>query len=218
MRVLIGSVAMLAAVVAQTDRPVGQPTLREEARGRVERAAAEAKGRAQQAVDDLNADVQRWAAAREPGPAHEVLKALEGEWTGAMTVFPGPGAEPLTSTGAMSSRFELGGRWLRSRWTGEAMGEAMEGVAYFGHDNARGVYLGTWIDTFTTGMLRSEGTYDEPTRTFTMRGTMPTPDGPVPIRQTTVIESPDRHRFELFAIGPDGAETLMTRVVYTRRK
>jgi hypothetical protein len=64
----------------------------------------------------------------------------------------------------------------------------------------------------------SEGTYDKATKTFTMVGNMPMPDGKtLKATLTTVIKNANTKSFTIKGAGPDGKEFEMMQITYKRR-
>lgn len=193
--------------------------LKNEAKQRIEAANADAKKEAQNAVGEMDAMMKAWAEASAVTPSHELLHQFAGTWTGEVEIWMAPGAPSEKSTGTMVTTAEMGGRWMRQRWTGEMMGQPFEGEGYFGYDNIKKKHIGTWIDTMSTGLMVMEGDYDAAKKSFDMVGTFSDPMGATnKARHVITIQSVDKHTFEMYHTGPDGKETLDGRIVYTRKK
>jgi hypothetical protein len=157
--------------------------------------------------------------AAMPSEHHQVLDAFVGTWNGEVSFIPGPGAPPQTSSGTMSSSWQLGKRWLRQEWKGSMMNMPFEGLGYFGFDNTENKYVGTWMDTMSTGCMMNKGSYDSASKTFTMIGSATNPQGKVETyRQTLKIDSPDKHTMQMFDTTDPKNETLLMTIVYTRVK
>jgi vacuolar-type H+-ATPase catalytic subunit A/Vma1 len=63
-----------------------------------------------------------------------------------------------------------------------------------------------------------EGTYDKATKTISLAGTMPMPDGSsMKVTQTTVSKDANTRVFTLKGLGPDGKDMDMIQVTYKRR-
>jgi hypothetical protein len=70
----------------------------------------------------------------------------------------------------------------------------------------------------TTSPLLSEGTYDKSTKTTTMVGEMPLPDGKrMKVTMVTVHKDPDTKTFTMKTAGPDGKDVEMMQITYKRR-
>jgi hypothetical protein len=64
----------------------------------------------------------------------------------------------------------------------------------------------------------SEGTYDKSTKTLTMTGDMPTPDGKnMKVTMKTVFNDANTKTFTLSGAGPDGKDMEMVQITYKRR-
>src|SRR5262245_14117777 len=92
-----------------------------------------------------------------PGPGHARFEPMVGTWIAKTTMVMGPGAPAAVSEGVSDQRLILGGRYLEQHYRGSAMGMPFEGRGYTAYDNARKRYVGTWMDSFGTGMMHSSG-------------------------------------------------------------
>jgi hypothetical protein len=80
-------------------------------------------------------------------------------------------------------------------------------------------YVGSWTDSMSQGLAISEGTWDPATKRST--GWMEAPDmtGKVVKMKFVSEHRPDGTRaMTSYGPGPDGKETMMMRITYTRRK
>jgi hypothetical protein len=152
-----------------------------------------------------------------PGPEHALLKGDVGVWDAAVEIFGGPA--PTTSKGSETNTLLGNGLWLITDFKGEMMGAPFQGHGTAGWDPAKKKYVGTWVDTMSTGVLLSEGTYDASTKTMTSWMEGPDMTGKVTkMRTVTEYKSPDSRVFTMYAPGPDGKEAQTMRITYTRRK
>lgn len=148
-----------------------------------------------------------------PGPEHEILKKMEGNWTAKVVM--GEDKSDATATYKM----ELGGLWLLSNFSGELGGLKFQGHGMDGWDPAKGKYVSVWIDSMSSTPLLLEGTYDRARKTMTMFGEGPGPDGiKVKHKAVTQFMDADHHTFTMFMVTAEGAETKMVTVEYTRKK
>lgn len=134
----------------------------------------------------------------KPGPEHEMLAKLEGEWDQRILGWPAPGADPFEVSGRAVNRMVLGGRFLESRSTSSFGGEAMESVTIHGFDRRHGEFTIIGLDTFGTYWVTAQGPRGSDGR-IVMRGT----DDMVTLNHTQVydmiltIEGPDRYKVEI---------------------
>ena len=111
-----------------------------------------------------------------PGEAHLFLEQLVGPWEVKVRIQQGPDAEPLTGRGQMSREMMLGGRFLKTTYKGEFMGESFIGYGYDGYDNHKKKYVSVWIDNMSTAMHYSEGELDETGKILTQYGEFVDPE------------------------------------------
>src|SRR5262245_18582400 len=106
----------------------------------------------------------------KPGPDHKLLEPLVGEFTCQDKVYTAPGKPPLESKGTAARKWILGGRFLSERYEGEAFGKPFTGLGWIGFDNVKKKYTIAWVDSMSTSIMTSLGTYDMGTKTFTYTG------------------------------------------------
>jgi Protein of unknown function (DUF1579) len=158
-------------------------------------------------------------ALPKPGPEHAVLTQAAGTWDARVETWMAPGTEPSVSTGEETSRVGCGGLCLITDFKGSFMGTSFEGHGTDTYDQAKKKYVGSWVDSMSTGLMTSESTYDAATRTLTGWTEGPDMTGHVTrVRSTTVMKDADTRVFSTYNVGPDGKETLGMRITYTRRK
>jgi len=170
-------------------------------------------------MGEMTADQQQaWMEAASPSEGHEKLKPFVGTFKAVVKMWMEPGAEPMVSEGVMTTDWILGGRFLQQTYKGEAFGGVFEGRGLMGDNNTTDEYEGLWIDTASTAMQTESGTYDDATKTFTMRGSMVCPSTKQPFTKRDVIKviDDDNHTMEMFFTGPDGQEMKNMEITYTR--
>jgi hypothetical protein len=120
---------------------------------------------------DMQAMMAAYEKAAEPGPAHKQLQRAVGKWNVIMKSWPAPGAPPVDSTGTAEGKSLLGDRYVQTTFSSTFMGKTFSGVGLSGYDNAKKKFVGTWIDSMSTGMMRSEGTSDPGGKVVTSQAT-----------------------------------------------
>lgn len=154
----------------------------------------------------------------KPGPEHEVLKEMEGTWDAVMKMPGAPEGAPA-SKGTHTYKMECGGLWLTGKFDGDFGGAKFEGRGIDGYDIAKKKYTAIWVDSMGTPPLILEGTYDSRTKTMTMLGDHPGPDGKLAKFKTkSVTKDKDHHTFTMYLIGEDKKEQEMMSIEYTRKK
>jgi Protein of unknown function (DUF1579) len=156
-----------------------------------------------------------WEATKE----HELLKQGVGKWDATITVWPMPDADPVTSQGTETNELLPGGLWVVSRFEGELMGTAFEGIGISGYDPAEKKYVGTWADNMSPYLMTSKGDYDPATKTLTSIAESRNPETGELIKYKEIAKSIDdgTRLFELYVPGEDGQYWKMLEIKYKRR-
>jgi len=148
-----------------------------------------------------------------PGPEHESLKRLEGEW---VVTIKSPEGD---SSGSATCKVVCGGLWLASDFHAEFGGQKFHGQGLDGYDPAKKKYLSVWVDSMSTRPLLFEGTMDKEKKLLTMRGEGPGPDGSlVKYRNETQFKDADHNTVVMYLVGEGGEETKMMTIEYARKK
>ena len=212
--VALGATVTAADEASETGRD-------EKKAAKTEKAAKETKTKAGEApamTPEQQAMMDAWQKAATPGPAHALLEPFAGRFRATVTTWE-PGKPPQTSTATAETRWIFGNRWLEQRYQGDMMGEEFEGIGYTGYDNVQGKYVGSWMDSMSTGMLTNVGTVDASGKVFTFIGRHfdPMSGKETTTRQVLRVDSKDRHVFEFHAPDPTGKEAKMMEIVYVRK-
>ncbi|HVL13208.1 MAG TPA: DUF1579 domain-containing protein [Gemmata sp.] len=146
----------------------------------------------------------------KPGPEHEVLKKMEGNWDLTMK-FAG-----MESKGTVTYKMELGGLWLVGNLEGDLGGIKFSGKGMDTYDASKKKYVGIWVDSMSTSPMMLEGSYDKAKKTLTMAGDGPGMDGK-PTKHTAVTEMPDDDTINFSMFTGDAKEPAFT-IVYKRKK
>ena len=151
-----------------------------------------------------------------PGPEHALLKNDVGVWDATVEMM---GPQPMTSKGTETNTLMGNGLWLITDFKGDMMNTPFHGHGTSGWDPGKKKYVGTWVDTMSTGLMIFEGTYDPATKSMTSWMEGPDMTGKV-TKMKTVTEWPsaDKRVFTMYGPGPDGKEAPGMRITYMRRK
>jgi hypothetical protein len=141
--------------------------------------------------------------AGTPGAEQAMLAKDNGTWKAEVTMWEKPGAAPMTSKGTLSNKMILGGRYQVTSFKGDMMGMPFEGTGTTGYDNARKVYVSTWTDNMSTGIMNMEGTYDAASRTMTFTGKMLCPANGKWCEMKQVMKKLDDNTEIMEMYGPD---------------
>jgi hypothetical protein len=146
----------------------------------------------------------------KPGPEHEQLKKLEGNWD---TTFKMAGQE---SKGKATYKMEVGGLWLVSTYDGEMAGAKFYGHGLDSYDPGKKKFVSVWVDNMVTSPMTMEGTYDKAKKTMTMSGEGPGMDGkPTMYKSESEMPNDNTINFRMYVGG--GKEPAFT-IVYKRKK
>ncbi len=156
---------------------------------------------------DSAARMKAWMDYMTPGETHRMMATSDGKWKTESTMWMEPGQPPVQGTGTAVNKMILGGRYQRMTYTGSMMGQPFEGESITGYDNARKVYVNTWIDNMGTGVMMMEGPWDEASKTITMKGecTDPITGKPCTMREVMKIVDDTHQEMEMW-MTQDGKE------------
>ena len=169
--------------------------------------------------DDMQAAGQKaWMDYMTPGSAHKMLAKSDGEWNEEMTMWMQPGAEPVKSKATAVNKMILGGRYQQTTHKGDVMGMPFEGMGLTGFDNIKKMYVSTWVDNMGTGMMYSEGKWDEATKSVEFKGTVvdPMSGKELKVRQVMKIVDDNTETMEMYTT-VDGKEFKTMEIKMTRK-
>jgi hypothetical protein len=159
---------------------------------------------------------------------HKLLASLDGTWsyTVKMWMNGDPSSKPDISKGTAVRKSIMGGRYAMMDITGkmempgaDGKMQSMEfkGHAMEGYDNVKKKFVGTWMDNMGTGIMMSEGTYDEPSKTFTYTSEYePMPGMKQQIRETVKLTDKNHMTLEWYE-NRGGQEVKTMQIDYTRK-
>ncbi len=164
--------------------------------------------------------MDRMAKAAVPGPQHELLTRMAGEWTRTVTTQMNPSKPAQVSPGTASIVVLLDGRFTQETVEGNFGGMPYHGMGIFGFDNASGHYVSTLIDNMGTGFMNGVGTIDSTGKVIRWDATMndPATGKPSTMRMVTTVTDDDHHTVEMFTNpGGDKAPRKLVTVEYVRK-
>lgn len=166
------------------------------------------------------ADMKSWMTYMTPGGVHKMMAKWDGAWKGEVTMWMAPGQPPSKSSSMAANKMILGGRYQESKHSGDFNGMPFEGVSTTGYDNAKKVFISTWIDNMGTGIMTLEGPWDEATKSIMLKGKSidPMSGKEMDVRETFKIIDDNNQVMEMFAIGPDGNEFKTMEIKFSRKK
>ncbi len=163
-------------------------------------------------------EMKKWMDYMTPGKEHQDLAKMNGEWTFKSKMWMDPSAPPVESEGTAVYEMILGGRYSLSKVYSNVMNMPMEGLNIVGYDNAKKVWVSTWIDNLGTGISFAEGTYDAINKYINFIGTMvdPITGKDTKFRETFKITSDKTFEIEMFSFS-DGKEFKNMEMKFTKK-
>jgi len=166
-------------------------------------------------------DMQKMMALMKPGPQHEVLAKMAGDWTITGKAWMDPSGTPTDmKPGSQHAEMILGGRYLQSVWTGEMMGMPFEGHGLLGYDNFRKEYLMTWVDNMGTAVSTANGSADAAGKVITLMGKMDDPSTGArdqDVKYVYTIKDDKNVTFEMYGMVPGKGLMKMMETTFTKK-
>ena len=173
-------------------------------------------------VSDFGYDESWGDDITHPGPEHDRLDALVGEWDTVVKIWSGPQSQPHVSKGRVVRNWILGGRFVEE-WIEEFddSGDLVfQGVGLLGYDRFTGQYEYTHAFDGSTDTYQKVGRYDPARNVLSLSGKFTLFDSGIVIlsRLEIAIHGPDEHIMTEYTRGEDGREIKEMEIRYTRRK
>jgi hypothetical protein len=171
-------------------------------------------------VDSATA-MKNWQAYATPSDMHKMIAKWDGTWNMEMSSWMSPDAPPVKSTGKSVNKMVLNGLYQESIYTGTMMGMPFEGHGTLGYDNAKKMFISTWVDNMGSGIMKMEGAWDEATKSMTLKGVGIDPSSGKECNMREVFKLVDDNTQTMEMYGPspkDGKESKMMEVKFTRTK
>ena len=165
-----------------------------------------------------NDDMKAMMAYSTPGDIHKMLAKSAGSWSATVTMWTQPGAAPMSYSASASDEMILGGRYLKSTNTGTFMGMPFEGIGITGYDNAKKLFVNSWIDNMGTGIMSMTGTWDAPTKSIRFTGSMvdPMSGKDIPVREILRMVDDNNQVLEMYS-DMGGKDFKNMEIKYTRK-
>jgi hypothetical protein len=168
---------------------------------------------------DPQAMMAAYEKAAEPAEEHKILQKQVGKWNLSLKSWPAPGAPANEETGTAETRSLLGDRYIQTNVSSNMMGKPFTGMAITGYDKTKKKFVGTWIDSMSTGMMLTEGKADASGKVITNQAvfTDPLTGKPNKMKVVSKWESDDKMVDEFYE-RKGGKETKTMEITYTRAK
>jgi hypothetical protein len=185
-------------------------------------ALADDKKKAAKAPADPQAEMAKYEEAAAPAEQHRQLQKMVGKWNLSFKSWMAPDQPPMESTGTAEAKSLMGDRYVQTtiNSTNPMMpGKPFSGQGTTGYDKTKKKFVGTWIDSMSTGIMRSEGTSDPSGKVMTSQitGTDPVTGKENKMKIVGKWESDDKLVEEFFE-KRGGKETKTMEITYSRAK
>jgi hypothetical protein len=170
-------------------------------------------------ADDQANPFEAWEKAAQPGPQHKALAAMAGSWTFTCKFWMEPGKDPMESKGTAERKMILGDRFLQEEVTSEMFGKPFLGRGLTGYDNVQQKYVGTWIDSLSTGISHSVGTADKSGKVLTFEREDYDPVAKTKVKGRDVVRllGDDGQVMEMYKVLPGGKEVKVMEIKFVRK-
>jgi hypothetical protein len=135
-----------------------------------------------------------------PGKMHQMLAKDNGTWSEEISFWYAPGSEPMKYSATATNDMIMNGLIQQSRHAGSMMGMPFEGISTTAYDNVRNVFVNTWIDNFSSGIMSSEGKWNEAKKCIEFKGmvTDPVTKKLQPFRQNLTFVDDKHQKLEMY--------------------
>ncbi|MHC4824546.1 MAG: DUF1579 family protein, partial [Planctomycetota bacterium] len=126
-------------------------------------SAAQEPADAEMTPEQLQEIMMEQMKMGQPGPQHEQLQAMAGEWSTKMKMrMGGPDSPWQEYEGHSKIQIALGGRYIIEKFTGElGMMGKMDGLLILGYNNMTEEYESIWMDNMSTWPQFAKGVVNE---------------------------------------------------------
>ncbi len=167
-------------------------------------------------MDDMKACMD----AGTPGEMHKFLTAHAGTWTGKVTQWMAPGAEPEYSDCTSTTTAIMDGRFTKCEVSSTMGGMPFNGFGIYGYDNVSKKFVASWIDSMGTGIMQGTGerSADGKTLTWNYTANCPIAKKAVPMREVDHFTSDKSFTMEMFGVEPKSGKEFKAMVIEFTRK
>lgn len=154
-----------------------------------------------------------------PGDMHKWMAKFNGTWEATVVGFMDP-SKPDSSKATNTNSMIMNGLYQMGKFSGRMMGRPFEGQSTMAYDNAKKMFVNTWIDNLGSGIIVMTGTYDEKTKTLNLKGqqTDPMSGKDSDIREELTMIDDDSYTLAMYGTGMDGKEAKFMEGTFKRRK
>ena len=153
-----------------------------------------------------------------PGAMHKMMASWDGNWTATIKFWINPELPPDSMVSVSVNKMINNGLIQYSTHTGSWAGMPFNGVSQTGYDNHREVFWSTWFDNFGSGLVYLEGTWNDATKTISMKGktTDPETKAQLDVRETLKVVDDNTQLMEQY-LTHDGKEMKSMEITFRRK-
>lgn len=167
---------------------------------------------------DSATQMKMWMEYATPGDMHKMMASWDGKWESESTYWEDEKKPPQKSTGTCENKMIMGGRYQESVHKSKMMGMEFEGHGTLAYDNAKKVFMSSWIDNMGTGMMYMEGPYDAAAKTVTLKGTWDDPfKGKTEVREVFKIVDDKHQEMVMYGTPQGGKEFKWMEMKFSRK-
>jgi hypothetical protein len=170
-------------------------------------------GRSQEARDQIRA-----VRSDEPGPVHNRLNRLVGNWDVALQYTLGDKQHAGKAT--CEAKWILEGRFVQQDYQSRFQGKPFHVLQLLGYDNQRRKTIEIMMDNLGTGLMHNEGSISDDGKVISNlgEGLDPLTSKPYKLRTVTTIVDNDHFTLEWFRTNVGAKEEKVVRMAHTRTK
>jgi hypothetical protein len=168
---------------------------------------------------------QKYQDLAQPGPEHEKLAELAGNWTFQNKVWMSPTeTDPVVVDGKAEAKMILGGRFLQVNSSSSYLGIQYEGLLMFGFDRRSSEYTTVQFDNLGTYLVTCKGPANKETGLIVMEGKDIDPIGGIALKFKYICDINSKDLFTFSVVFTDSVMSQgtgnfrMVEIVYNRAK
>jgi Protein of unknown function (DUF1579) len=164
--------------------------------------------------------MKAWQDYMTPGAMHKMLAKEIGTWEADVNQWMDPSAPPNKMKATNLVTMSMNGLFQIGNFSADMMGMPMTGQSTTGYDNAKKIFVSSWIDNLGSGMVRMTGNFDEATKTLHLKGTQTDPmtGNDSEIREVIKWHDENSYTMTMYGAGPDGKEMKFMEGTFNRKK
>lgn len=167
---------------------------------------------------EQQAEMAAWMELANPGEHHAHLAPYAGKWKVEMKMWMTPDAEPMAYEAAVEAKWQLDGRFLEWKHTGDFQGMPYTGRGFDGYNNGDQRYETVMMDNFGTLIVFYTGECSDDGKVREMRGSFTNPMAGSVMEQRNVFTWIDSDHFQLVSFMKTGEEEHKhMEMLYTRQ-